>query len=79
MGKRPNETEYNQLEGFVRQIIDGVSTCEEFIGWKCQIMLNFFNNQEKLPEWFWTGKQNALFKGYYKSVPIMDMHIIFSD
>jgi deoxyribodipyrimidine photolyase-like uncharacterized protein len=29
--KRPDEID-NQLEGFVRQIMDGVSTCEEFIG-----------------------------------------------
>jgi deoxyribodipyrimidine photolyase-related protein len=29
--KRPDEIEYNQLEGFVRQI-GMASTCEEFIG-----------------------------------------------
>jgi hypothetical protein len=29
--KRPDEIEYNQLEGFVRQIIDGVSTCEKLL------------------------------------------------
>jgi deoxyribodipyrimidine photolyase-related protein len=55
--KRPNEIEYNQLEGFVRQIM----------GWREYMRIywlkmpeyasmNFFNNQEKLPDWFWTGK-----------------------
>jgi deoxyribodipyrimidine photolyase-related protein len=24
--------------------------------------LNYFNNQEKLPEWFWTGEKNELRK-----------------
>lgn len=54
----PHKIEYNQLEGFVRQII----------GWREYMRgtywlkmpeyatMNFFNNEEKLPDWFWTGK-----------------------
>jgi deoxyribodipyrimidine photolyase-related protein len=56
--KRPTEIEFNQLEGFVRQIIGwreymrGIYWCKmpEFA------TMNFFDNQEKLPDWFWTGK-----------------------
>ena len=56
--KRPNEIEYNQLEGFVRQII-GWREYMRGIYWLKMpdyANLNFFNNQEKLPDWFWTGK-----------------------
>jgi deoxyribodipyrimidine photolyase-related protein len=62
--KRPNEIEYNQLEGFVRQII-GWREYMRGIYWNKMpefATLNFFNNQEKLPDWFWTGntKMNCL-------------------
>jgi deoxyribodipyrimidine photolyase-related protein len=56
--KRPNEIEYNQLEGFVRQII-GWREYMRGIYWLKMpeySTMNFFNNQEKLPDWFWTGK-----------------------
>lgn len=56
--KRPNEIEYNQLEGFVRQII-GWREYMRGIYWLKMPeygSMNFFNNQEKLPDWFWTGK-----------------------
>lgn len=56
--KRPNEIEYNQLEGFVRQII-GWREYMRGIYWLKMpeyASMNFFENQEKLPEWFWTGK-----------------------
>ena len=56
--KRPNEIEYNQLEGFVRQII-GWREYMRGIYWLKMpeyANMNFFNNQEKLPDWFWTGK-----------------------
>ncbi len=56
--KRPNKIEYNQLEGFVRQII-GWREYMRGIYWLKMpeyADLNFFNNQEKLPDWFWTGK-----------------------
>jgi len=56
--KRPNEIEFNQLEGFVRQII-GWREYMRGIYWNKMpefATMNFFNNQEKLPDWFWTGK-----------------------
>jgi deoxyribodipyrimidine photolyase-related protein len=56
--KRPDEIEFNQLEGFVRQII-GWREYMRGIYWNKMpefASMNFFNNQEKLPDWFWTGK-----------------------
>jgi deoxyribodipyrimidine photolyase-related protein len=56
--KRPTEIEFNQLEGFVRQII-GWREYMRGIYWLKMpeyATMNFFNNQEKLPDWFWTGK-----------------------
>jgi deoxyribodipyrimidine photolyase-related protein len=55
---RPNEIEFHQLEGFVRQII---GWREYMRGIYCNKMpdyatLNFFNNQADLPSWYWTGK-----------------------
>lgn len=55
---RPNEIEFNQLEGFVRQII-GWREYMRGIYWLKMpeyAQMNYFNNQEKLPDWFWTGK-----------------------
>jgi deoxyribodipyrimidine photolyase-related protein len=60
--KRPNEIEYNQLEGFVRQII-GWREYMRGIYWLKMpeyATMNFFNNQEKLPDWFWTGNTKML-------------------
>ena len=62
--KRPEEIEYNQLEGFVRQII-GWREYMRGIYWLKMpefATMNFFNNQEKLPDWFWTGntKMNCM-------------------
>jgi deoxyribodipyrimidine photolyase-related protein len=60
--KRPEEIEYNQLEGFVRQII-GWREYMRGIYWLKMpeyATLNFFNNQEKLPDWFWTGNTKML-------------------
>ncbi len=56
--KRPDEIQFNQLEGFVRQII-GWREYMRGIYWLKMpeyASLNYFNNQEKLPEWFWTGE-----------------------
>lgn len=56
--KRSDEIEYHQLEGFVRQII-GWREYMRGIYWNKMphyATMNFFNNQEKLPDWFWTGK-----------------------
>lgn len=55
---KPEVIDYNQLEGFVRQII-GWREYMRGIYWMKMpeyATLNFFNHQEKLPEWFWTGK-----------------------
>jgi deoxyribodipyrimidine photolyase-related protein len=61
---RPGEIEFNQLEGFVRQII-GWREYMRGIYWLKMpeyATLNYFNNQEQLPSWFWTGdtKMNCL-------------------
>ncbi len=56
--KRPNEIEYNQLEGFVRQII-GWREYMRGIYWLKMpeyATLNYFEHTAKLPTWFWTGK-----------------------
>jgi deoxyribodipyrimidine photolyase-related protein len=56
--KRPAEIEYNQLEGFVRQII-GWREYMRGIYWLKMpeyASLNFFGHQNKLPDWYWTGK-----------------------
>jgi deoxyribodipyrimidine photolyase-related protein len=56
--KRPHEIEYNQLEGFVRQII-GWREYMRGIYWLKMpeyARMNYFNHQNKLPEWYWTGK-----------------------
>jgi deoxyribodipyrimidine photolyase-related protein len=56
--KRPNEIEFHQLEGFVRQIIGWREYMRGIYWMKMPEYenLNFFNHQEKLPDWFWTGK-----------------------
>nr|WP_315176228.1 cryptochrome/photolyase family protein [uncultured Flavobacterium sp.] len=54
----PEVIQYNQLEGFVRQII-GWREYMRGIYWLKMpeySSLNYFNHQEKLPNWFWTGK-----------------------
>lgn len=61
---RQQEIEYHQLEGFVRQII-GWREYMRGIYWLKMpeyASLNFFENTEKLPDWFWTGntKMNCL-------------------
>ena len=55
---RPDEIEYNQLEGFVRQII-GWREYMRGIYWNKMpdyATMNYFNNENNLPDWFWTGK-----------------------
>ncbi len=55
---RASEIEFHQLEGFVRQII-GWREYMRGIYWNQMpdyAKLNFFDHQEKLPDWFWTGK-----------------------
>jgi deoxyribodipyrimidine photolyase-related protein len=56
--KRPEEIAYNQLEGFVRQII-GWREYMRGIYWNKMpeyATMNFFNHENNLPDWFWTGK-----------------------
>jgi len=56
--KRINEITYNQLEGFVRQII-GWREYMRGIYWLKMpeyASLNYFENKNKLPDWYWTGK-----------------------
>ncbi len=56
--KRPREIELHQLEGFIRQII-GWREYMRGIYWLKMpefAQLNFFQHQNDLPEWFWTGK-----------------------
>lgn len=62
--RRPDEIQYNQLEGFVRQII-GWREYMRGIYWNQMpnySQLNYFNHTTKLPDWFWTGntKMNCL-------------------
>ncbi len=55
---RPNDIEINQLEGFVRQII-GWREYMRGIYWLKMpefASMNFFNHQQKLPQWYWTGE-----------------------
>jgi deoxyribodipyrimidine photolyase-related protein len=61
---RPSEIEYNQLEGFVRQII-GWREYMRGIYWNKMpnyATMNYFEHKNKLPDWFWTGntKMNCL-------------------
>ena len=57
-GNRSDEIVYNQLEGFVRQII-GWREYMRGIYWNKMpeyATMNYFNHENKLPDWFWTGK-----------------------
>ena len=77
---RQAEIEYNQLEGFVRQIIGwreymrGIywSQMPEYAG------LNFFRHNEKLPHWYWTGqtKMNCLKEAVSQSLNYAYAHHI---
>ena len=56
--KNPDTIAYHQLEGFVRQII-GWREYMRGIYWNKMpeyATMNYFNNENQLPEWFWTGK-----------------------
>jgi deoxyribodipyrimidine photolyase-related protein len=62
--RRPAEIEFNQLEGFVRQII-GWREYMRGVYWSKMpdyATLNYFGHSNKLPTWFWTGntKMNCL-------------------
>jgi deoxyribodipyrimidine photolyase-related protein len=77
---RPVEIEFNQVEGFVRQII-GWREYMRGIYWNKMpnyATLNFFNHQEKLPSWFWTGKtkMNCLKEAINQSLQFAYAHHI---
>ena len=58
--EKPDYISYNQLEGFVRQII-GWREYMRGIYWLKMPeygSLNYFEHEEKLPAWYWTGKTN---------------------
>ncbi len=78
--KRKDEIEYNQLEGFVRQII-GWREYMRGIYWNKMpeyATLNYFNHTEKLPQWFWTGntKMNCLKQSIQQSLNYAYAHHI---
>lgn len=66
--QQKSKISYNQIEGFVRQII-GWREYMRGIYWKKMpdyASLNYFEYHEKLPNWYWTGEtKNELFKKYY--------------
>jgi deoxyribodipyrimidine photolyase-related protein len=56
--KRPEEISFNQVEGFVRQII-GWREFMRGVYWAKMpefAAMNFFGHDRLLPEWYWTGK-----------------------
>lgn len=60
----PDTISYNQIEGFVRQIL-GWREFMRGVYWQHMpeySQLNFFGHDKKLPNWFWTGetKMNCL-------------------
>jgi len=56
--KRQNEISYNQIEGFVRQIIGWREYMRGIYWLKMPEFetFNFLDHQNKLPDWYWTGK-----------------------
>lgn len=55
---RSEEITYNQLEGFVRQIIGWREYMRGMYWMKMPgyASLNYFDHHQKLPDWYWTGK-----------------------
>jgi deoxyribodipyrimidine photolyase-related protein len=71
---------YNQLEGFVRQII-GWREYMRGIYWMQMpeyAQLNYFNHKRKLPSWFWNGKtkMNCLSHSINQSIKYAYAHHI---
>jgi len=76
----PEQIEYHQLEGFVRQII-GWREYMRGIYWAQMpgyADLNFFNHNRALPSWFWTGntKMNCLKHSIQQSLQYSYAHHI---
>jgi len=60
MKQRPEEISYNQVEGFVRQIL-GWREFVRGLYWREMpsfAEMNFLEHRRPLPGWFWTGKTN---------------------
>jgi len=77
---RPNQIAFHQLEGFVRQII-GWREYMRGIYWLKMpeyATLNYFEQTEKLPSWFWTGetKMNCLKNAISQSLNFAYAHHI---
>jgi len=55
---RPHAIGINQLEGFVRQILGWREYMRGIYWWKMPAFseMNFLDNQQKLPVWYWTGE-----------------------
>jgi deoxyribodipyrimidine photolyase-related protein len=55
--KNEEKISISQIEGFVRQIVGWREYMRGIYWWKMPefSMMNFFNHENKLPEWFWTG------------------------
>lgn len=78
--EKPGRIAFNQLEGFVRQII-GWREYMRGIYWLKMpqyASLNFFNHSAKLPDWFWTGrtKMNCLKEALTQSLASAYAHHI---
>jgi deoxyribodipyrimidine photolyase-related protein len=78
--KNQNVIAFNQLEGFVRQIL-GWREYMRGIYWLKMpdyAQLNYFGNKNKLPSWFWTGqtKMNCLQKAIGQSLDYAYAHHI---
>ena len=76
----PSKMEFHQLEGFVRQII-GWREYMRGIYWLKMpeyATLNYFENSEPLPTWFWTGKtkMNCLKNAIHQSLDFAYAHHI---
>jgi deoxyribodipyrimidine photolyase-related protein len=78
--QQPDTIQYNQLEGFVRQII-GWREYMRGIYWLKMpeyATLNYFENMEQLPAWYWTGKtkMNCLKNAIHQSLNFAYAHHI---
>lgn len=76
----PNKIAYNQLEGFVRQIL-GWREYMRGIYWNKMpnyAHLNYLEHKEKLPEWYWTGntRMNCLKQAIQQSLTYAYAHHI---
>lgn len=76
----PHDIAYHQIEGFVRQII-GWREYMRGIYWLKMpsfAKLNYFENDQKLPSWFWTGntKMNCLKNAIKQSLHFAYAHHI---